>query len=158
MLIIKKYIKDIILFIVILLLWCISGFIFKIDYNYYNLLKLPFFTLSGKYISIIWFIIYILNTISIIKVSKITNIFRNNDYLYILLTNYISNELFIYFFFKLMSPFLGLAITIIVSLSSYFLYIETKKISKNASYYLIPYVIYGVYAFILMISIYFMNF
>ena len=113
-------------------MWCLSGLLFKIDYNYYNLLKLPWFTLSGKYIGIIWFIIYILNTISIIKVTKMTNIFKNNDYLYILLTNYISNELFIYFFFKLMSPFLGLAITTIVSLSSYFLYIETRKISKSA--------------------------
>ena len=92
------------------------------------------------------------------KVSEFTNILKNNDYLYILLTNYISNELFIYFFFKLMSPFLGLAITIIVGLTSYFLYLETKKISKKASYYLIPYVIYSIYAFILMISIYFMNF
>lgn len=158
MLIIKKYVKDVVLFIIILLLWCLSGLLFKIDYEYYNLLKLPFFTLSGKYIGIIWFIIYILNTLSIIKVSKYTNILNNNDYLYILLTNYISNELFIYFFFKLMSPFLGLAITTIVSLSSYFLYLETKKISKKASYYLIPYVVYGIYAFILMISIYFMNF
>jgi len=155
---IKKYIKDTLLFIIILFLWCLSGLVFKVDYNYYNLLKIPFFALSGKYISIIWFIIYILNTISIIKVSKITNIFRNNDYLYILLTNYIANELFIYFFFKLMSPFLGLSINTIITISTYFLYLETKKISKVASYYIIPYLIYSIYAFILMISIYFMNF
>ena len=155
---IKKYIKDILLFIIILFLWLISGLLFNVDYSYYNILKLPLFALKPIYISIIWFIIYILNTISIIIISKRTNIFKNNDYLYILLTNYISNELFLYFFFKLMSPFLGLAITTIVSLSSYFLYIETKKISKKASYFLIPYVIYGIYAFILMISIYFMNF
>lgn len=155
---IKKYLKDIIFFVVILLLWLLSGLIFRINTEYYNLLKLPSFALSGKIISIIWFIIYILNTISILLVSKKTNILTNNDYLYILLTNYISNELFIYFFFYLMSPFLGFAITTVIFLSTIFLFIETKKISKSASYFLIPYLIYGLYAFILMSSVYFMNF
>ena len=158
MIIIKNYLKKILLFIIILLLWLLSGLLFKVDYSYYKMLKLPFFSIDGKYIGIIWFIIYILNTISILKVSKITNILKNNDYLYILLTNYISNELFIFFFFKLMSPFLGLSDTIIVFLSTIFLFIETKKISKKASYFLIPYIIYNVYALILMASIYFMNF
>ena len=91
-------------------------------------------------------------------VTKKINIFKNNDYLYILITNYISNQLFMYFFFYLMSPFLGFAITTIITLSTIFLYIETKKISKNSSYFLIPYVIYTIYAFILMATIYFMNF
>ena len=128
MLIIKKYFKDVLLFCIILFLWLISGLIFKINYDYYNLLELPVFALNGKAISIIWFIIYILTTISIIIVSKRTNILRNNDYLYILITNYLSNQLFLFFFFKLMSPFLGFAITTIVSLSTIFLYLETKKI------------------------------
>ena len=156
--IIKKYIKDIILFIIILLFWLLSGLLFKIDYNYYNILKLPSFALNGKVISIIWFLIYIFTTISIIIVSKKTNILKNNDYLYILLTNYISNQTFLLFFFKLMSPFLGFASTTIVVMSTIFLFIETKKISKNASYFLIPYIVYGIYAFILMGSVYFMNF
>ena len=155
---IKKYLKEIILFIVILLFWLLSGFIFKYNNSFYSLLKLPSFTLPGVYISIIWFIIYILTTISIIIVSKKTNILKNNDYLYILLTNYISNQLFAYFFFTLMSPFLGFAVTTTVFLSTIFLYIETKKISIKASYFLIPYIIYGLYAFILMATIYFMNF
>lgn len=156
--IIKKYFKDVLLFIIILLFWLISGLLFKFNKDYYSLLKLPSFALDGRIISIIWFIIYILNTISIILVSKKTNILKNNDYLYILLTNYLANQLFVFFFFKLMSPFLGFAITTIVSLSTIFLYIETKKISKTASYFLIPYIIYGIYAFILMTTVYFMNF
>lgn len=122
------------------------------------MLNLPIFTLNNKIISIIWFIIYILITISIIFVYKKTNIFKNNDYLYILLTNYLSNQLFMYFFFKLMSPFLGFAVTTTTFLSSIFLYLETKKISLKASYFLIPYMFYGLYAFILMSTVYFMNF
>lgn len=155
---IKKYLKDIILFIIILLFWLLSGLIFNINTEYYNLLKLPSFALKGVYISVIWFIIYIFNTISILLVSKNTNILKNKDYLYVLITNYISNELFIYFFFTLMSPFLGFAITTVIFLSTIFLFLETKKISKISSYLLIPYIIYGTYAFILMASVYFMNF
>ena len=152
-----KY-KDILLFIGILFLWLLSGLLFKVNNDYYSLLKLPFFVLSGKLISIIWFIIYILITISIIKIIKKTNIFKNKDYLYMLITNYLANQLFMYFFFYLMSPFLGFIITIIISLSTIFLYLETKKISKASSYYLIPYIIYSTYALVLMTSIYFINF
>ena len=36
-------------------------------------------------------------------------------------------------------------------------FIETNKISKKSSYFLIPYLSYGLYAFILMTTVYFMN-
>lgn len=154
----KTYLKQILLFIIILFFWLLSGLIFKYDPEFYSLLKLPSFTLSGKWISIIWFIIYILNTISIVILVNKVKLLENRDYLYILLTNYFANQLFMYFFFYLMSPFLGFAITTIVMLSSIFLFIETKKISKTSSYFLIPYIIYSIYAFILIATIYFMNF
>lgn len=154
----KTYLKQILLFIIILFFWLLSGLIFKYDPEFYSLLKLPSFTLSGKWISIIWFIIYILNTISIVIIVNKVKLLENRDYLYILLTNYFANQLFMYFFFYLMSPFLGFAITTIVMLSSIFLFIETKKVSKTSSYFLIPYIIYSIYAFVLMATIYFMNF
>lgn len=155
---IKDYLKQVLLFIIILLLWLLSGLIFNVNTEFYNLLKLPSFAIEGKYISIIWFIIYILIALSIQIIINKTNIFKNQDYLFILITNYLSNELFMYFFFRLMSPLLGLIITTITLVSSFFLIIETKKISRTSSYFLIPYLIYNIYAFILMSSIYFMNF
>ena len=135
-----------------------SGLFFKVDLDFYTILKLPIFTLPNKIISILWFIVYILITISVFMVSKRTKIISNNDYFYMLITNYLSNQLFMFFFFKLMSPFLGFIITTITTLSSFFLYLETKKISKQSSYFLIPYIIYSSYSFILMTAIYFMNF
>jgi translocator protein len=91
-------------------------------------------------------------------IVKQYNILKKYDYIYILLTNYFANQLFMYFFFYLMSPFLGFIITVIIFLTSIFLFIETKKINKKASYYIIPYIIYNTYALILITSIYFMNF
>ncbi len=154
----KKYFKYIIMFLFILFLWCLSGLLFNYNSEYYSLLNIPLFALSGKLISIIWFIIYILLTVSIMMVISKYNICKQYDYIYILLTNYFANELFMYFFFYLMSPFLGFIITVIVFITSIFLYIETKKLVKNASYLLIPYIIYNLYALILMTSVYLMNF
>lgn len=155
---IKNIIKNILLFLCLLIFWLLSGLIFKYNAEYYNLLDLPSFTLSSTLISVIWFVIYILITASIFMVIKKINVFKNRDYLYILITNYLANQLFMYFFFYLMSPFLGFAITTIVALSSIFLYIETKKILARAAYLLIPYILYSIYAFILMTTVYFMNF
>lgn len=154
----KTYLRQIVMFTLILFFWLLSGFLFKYDADFYSLLKLPSFALSGKWISIIWFIIYILNSVSIVIISKSVNILKSKDYLYILLTNYFANQLFMYFFFYLMSPFLGFAITTIVMMTSVFLFIESKKISKVSSYFLIPYIIYSIYAFVLMATVYFMNF
>lgn len=150
--------KKILLFVFILLLWCLSGLLFRVNTEFYDMLKLPSFTLDGKYISIIWFVIYILNTTSIILIINKKNMFKEYDYMYILFTNYFANQLFMYLFFYLMSPFLGFIMTIIIFVSSIFLFIETNKLYKKSSYFLIPYIIYNIYAVILMTSIYFMNF
>ena len=148
---IKIYLKNIFYFIFILILWLLSGFIFDINYDFYNTLKLPIFALNGTIISIIWFCIYVLISLSILIILKKNYLLKKSDYLYILIINYIANQSFLYFFFNLMSPFLGLAISIII-------YIETKKISRRSSYFLVPYLIYNLYALILMFSVYIMNF
>ena len=83
----KRDFKTIILFIIILFFWSLSGLIFKVNQDYYSYLTLPKFILSNKLISILWFVVYILNSISIIIITKKVNIFKNYDYLYILITS-----------------------------------------------------------------------
>ena len=150
--------KKVLKFILFLLPWLISGLLFKVDFKYYNMLNLPSFVLPSKLIGIIWFIIYLLITISLYKISKTEKIVGNNDLFYVLITNYLANQLFLYGFFNLKSPFLGFILTTITMVSSIFLFLEIKKLNKNASYYLIPYIIYSIYALILSLSIYIMNF
>ena len=150
--------KKILRLIIILIPWLLEGLIFKVDFEYYNILNLPGFTLPSKIISILWLIIYILISISIYKISNIKNIFKEKDYFYVLITNYLENQLFIYVFFYLKSPFFGFILTTITLVSSIFLFLESKKLKTKASFYLIPYIIYNVYAFILSLTIYIMNF
>ena len=97
-------------------------------------------------------------TISLYKISKTEKIVGNNDLFYVLITNYLANQLFLYGFFNLKSPFLGFILTTITMVSSIFLFLEIKKLNKNASYYLIPYIVYSIYALILSLNIYIMNF
>lgn len=150
--------KNILLFIFILLFWFIGGFLFKYNKEFYESLNIPSFALPGNIISYIWIVMYILITISIYTTIKKENIFKNKDYFYVLLTNYLSNQAFPFAFFYLMSPFFGFVMTTIVFISSIYLFIETNKINKKGSYFLIPYIIYNLYAFILSLSVYVMNF
>lgn len=154
----KINLKGILSFLLILLFWFIGSFLFKYNPEFYENLTLPSFALPGYLISYIWIIIYILITISIYTTTKKENIFKNKDYFYVLLTNYLANQSFPLVFFYLMSPFLGFVMTTIVFISSIYLFIETYKINKKGSYFLIPYIIYNLYAFILSLAVYIMNF
>jgi translocator protein len=152
-----KIIKNILLFTVIYLLWSIGGLIFKIDTSYYNSLNLPNFILPNNLIAIIWIILYLLITISIFIIIKDNKFYINSDYFYVLITNYIANELFIYAFFTLKSPFLGFTLTTITFISSIFMLLETRLLNKKGAYLLLPYCIFNIYATVLSMSIYFLN-
>ena len=150
--------KKVLIFLSCFIPWLISGIIFKYDASYYEMLNIPSFALSPKLISITWIIIYILIAISIYKVRQEKSLLKEGDYLYVLITNYLANQLFLYGFFNLKSPFFGFILTTITFISSIFLFLETKRLNKNASYFLIPYILYNTYAFILSITTYIMNF
>ncbi len=154
----KINVKNVLLFIGILIPWLISGLLFPYNNDFYSLLKLPPFILPRNLFGIVWIILYILITISIYKVIKKTNILKNSDYLYVLITNYLANQFFSFTFFYLMSPFLAFIMTSITFISSIFLYIETKNIDIKASYFLIPYIVFNFYALITSLTVYIMNF
>ncbi len=154
----NERIKNVLLFVGILFLWTLGDLIFEFDVVFYDLLIIPEYAMSPEFMSTSWFIIYILITISIFMVMKTTNILKHYDYLYVLITNYLANQLFPFMFYTLKSPFFGFIMSAIIFISSIFLYIETRIINKRASYLLIPNIAFSVYALIIAISIYVMNF
>lgn len=129
-----------------LLPWFISSIIFKIDINFYNNLNLPVFAPPPIIFAIIWPILYILISISVYKVINKSS----SNYTLALIINYLSNQLFTFFFFILKNNFLSLLDTITILISSIFLYKETKKIDKKSSNYLIPYILWNIFASILI--------
>lgn len=144
-------------FIIILLPWFLSSLI-PIDKEFYNSLTLPFFTPPQMAYGIIWSIIYICISISI---YQILNTYKIKDipksYKYTLLLNYIANQSFQPLFFLLKSPFLGFVSCILTFITSLFLYKETKDLKEKSAKYLIPYILFSLFAIILSLSIYLLN-
>ncbi len=149
--------KNFLKFLIILIPWFIGGLLFKSDTIFYKSLNKPFFAPPSILFPIVWSILYILIAISI-YISYKNNYYKNTpDFNKTLLINYFSNQIFSFLFFTLKSPFLALVDTIIVFLSSLFLYYETKKLNKTSSKFLIPYIIWNLFATVLIIYIFFMN-
>ena len=148
--------KKIFLFIIVLIPWFLSS-LFMNDNSFYETLNLPFFALPGGAYGIVWSILYILIAISIYKIYKSFDIKKIKEYNIALILNYIFNQLYTFLLFRLENLFLALIDSILILISSINLYYETKKIDENAAKFLIPYVLFNLFAFILSITVYFMN-
>ncbi|MDO4963707.1 MAG: TspO/MBR family protein [bacterium] len=149
--------KKIFKFLILLLPWFLGGLIFKTDTIYYKSLNKPFFAPPSIIFPIVWTVLYILIAISLYLIYKDNNYKNTKDLNKSLLINYFSNQVFTFLFFIVKSPFLALVDTIIVLISSLYLYSEAKTYNKTSSKLLIPYIIWNIFASILIISIFFLN-
>jgi len=149
--------KKILKFLIIALPWFIGGLIFRSDTIFYKSLNKPFFAPPSIVFPIMWTILYILIATSIYLIYRDNSYKDTPNYNKTLLINYFSNQIFSFLFFTIKSPFLALIDTIVVLISSLFLYYESKELNKTSAKLLIPYIIWNVFASILIISIFFMN-
>lgn len=140
-------------YLLFLIPWFISSLLFRSNTFYYESLSLPFFAIPSYLFGIVWTILYILISISIFMVYENSN----KEYKKYLLINFISNQLFTFFFFTLRNNFLSLIDVIVTLVSAIYLYNETKLQNKKASYFLIPYIIFSIYALLLILSINLLN-
>ena len=145
--------KKFFVYLLFLVPWFISTLIFKSDSAYYYSLNLPWFAPPPIIFAIVWPILYSLITYSIYKVLPNSS----SNYKIYLLINYLSNQLYSFSFFTLKNNFLALVDTIIVLISSLYLYTETKILNEKASKYLIPYIIWNIFALILVFTIFITN-
>lgn len=150
--------KNLFSFILYLLPWFLSGLLFSSYTDYFDTLNLPWFALPQSLYGIVWTVLYILIAISIYKIYKNNNKKYIKGYNQSLIGNYIFNQLYLFFMFFLENPFLGFVDSLAILITSLFLYYETKELDESASKFLIPYVIFSLYACILSLTIYFMNF
>ena len=149
--------KKILKFLICLIPWFIEGLIFRTDSIFYKSLNKPIFAPPGIIFPIVWTILYLLIATSIYLIFKDNKLKDTKSYNKALLINFVSNQTFSFFFFTLKSPFLALIDTFIVLISSLFLYYESKEINKTSSKLLIPYIIWNIFATILIIFVFFMN-
>ena len=149
--------KKILKFILILLPWFIGGLLFRSDTIFYKSLNKPVFAPPSIIFPIVWTILYLLIAISIYLILKDNKLKDIPSYTKTLIINYFSNQIFSFLFFTLKSPFLAIIDTFIVFISSLFLYYESKELNKTSAKLLIPYIIWNIFALILIIFIFFMN-
>ena len=147
----------IIKFLLLLLPWFISTLLIK-DTSFYQNLNLPFFSPPAIIFIIVWPLLYLFITISTYKIYNNFKVSELKSYNISLIINYLFNQLFPISFFVLKSPFLGFVNTLLVLISSLLLYDETKKLNLKSSKWLIPYLIWNIFALILSLTVYFMNF
>lgn len=151
----KKYIKNILIFIVVLFVYFIPGLIFKTDVDYYNNLVKPVYAPPSLLFGIMWPVLFIL--LSILITKKIVN----KDYRFDQVTYLIVNYFLIFFFNKVFFIDKNLLftsiLTILTFITSLFLFINIYKNNKKESILLIPYVIWALYASILIINVYLIN-
>ena len=146
--------KKIICFLMLLIPWFVSSILFPFDAGFYNSLYLPKITPPKFVFVIIWPILFILITITLYRILKKDSL--NNDYLYILIMNFIGVETYSLFFFYMNNLFLSLVSIVVTLVTSIFLTIETRKLD-NSWGLLIPYNIWCLYAFVLITCIYLTN-
>ena len=149
--------KNLFKFLLILLPWFIGGLIFSSNTIFYKSINKPIFAPPSFVFLIVWSILYFLIALSIYLIYKNNNFKNIPNYNKSLLINYFSNLIFSFFFFTLKSPFLAIIDTITVLISSLFLYYESKELNKTSANLLIPYIIWNIFATILIITIFFMN-
>lgn len=149
--------KKVFIFIIILVPWFLSSLLFRDCLSYFDTINIPFFALPKQLYGIVWGILYILISVSIYKIYQNNRLKDVKNYNLILLINYIFNQLYLFLFFCLKNPLLGLIDALLIFISSLYLYIETKELDKDSAKYLVAYIIFNIYASILSITIYFMN-
>ena len=142
----KNIFKNVVRFLIYLLPWFISSIIFRVDTSFYDSINKPFFAPPGIVFPIVWTILYIL-----IAIGLYNNKNKSMEYYKSLIINYFSNQIYTFLFFVIKSPFIAFIDTLVVLISSLFLYNETK------SKWFIPYIIWNVFATILSLSVYLLN-
>jgi len=142
----KNIFKNVVRFLIYLLPWFISSIIFRVDTSFYDSINKPFFAPPGIVFPIVWTILYIL-----IAIGLYNNKNKSMEYYKSLIINYFSNQIYTFLFFVIKSPFIAFIDTLVVLISSLFLYNETK------SKWFIPYIIWNIFATILSLSVYLLN-
>lgn len=150
--------NSVLVFIISMLFFSLASFLFPIDIAWYSKLRKPKWTPPSKLFGLVWAVLYILISISLAVIEwKIGILNTSYIFLIILLVNYISNQAFSFFQFKLKRLDLATIDCLVVAITSVYLIFLTISYSFTASILLIPYAIWTVFATYLSYCIYRLN-
>ncbi|WP_235832945.1 TspO/MBR family protein [Gottfriedia acidiceleris] len=121
-------------------------------------LKKPVWTPSGKIIGVIWGVLYALNALSHAIVEYKVGLKATSNYFIVLwIVNYLTNQAFRFFEFKMKRLDLAALDTAIVAITTLFLIYATMPYSAFATKLIIPYLLWSTFATYLALKIYLLN-
>lgn len=125
--------------------------------TWYTILNKPSFNPPNFVFAPVWTTIYILMAIAFYLVLKEKSKDKNTAVI-LFLVQLVFNVIWSVLFFGFHNPLLALSEIIILWISILLTIIYFYKISKNASYFLIPYLLWVSFAAVLNLSIVFLNY
>lgn len=147
-------IRKIIFFILLVFIWNISLLLFPVNYAYLTTLK-GILNVNYEY----FIIIYLVTSISFIYsfYRLFIDYDLNNNYNFVFILNYVFSSMLGLFFFKFNTLLLSVICMCVVNVTSIFLYLESKKIDRISSLYVIPSIIFNIFNLISLIIITILN-
>lgn len=150
-----KFIKTICCFFIFLGLYLIPILLFKIDVSFYNTITKPIYAPPSWLFKVTWPLLY--GLLSFYLAYKINFHSLAKEVILYFILNYIIGFFFLKTFFIDQDFFLSFAITFCSFISGLFIFITTFKSSKKDFLFLFPYILWTLYASILMAHIYLMH-
>ncbi len=149
----KKYIKVIILSILLFLFYLLPSTLAPFDKNWYETLNKPIFTPPQIVFSIVWTILYALMAISaaLILLTKAKD--SKRFYMVVLALNYFFIQMYAYIQFQLKDISLAFVDVLLVLITSFVLYLTGSTINKKAANLLIPLIVWIIFAAFLQVGL-----
>lgn len=152
------FLDQICVFFISYLLFHLSAVLFPIDITWYAQLKKPKWTPPSKLFGIVWAILYFFMALSLAIVEGSVGLLNTSKiFMMTWLINYVTNQAFSYFQFKLKRLDLATIDCLLVAITAIILCIVTIPYSILASLLLVPYVVWVIFATFLSYRIYQLN-
>ncbi len=151
----KKYVKPVLIFVIILVVYFIPGLIFRAQPEYYIQLKKPFYAPPALLFGIMWPLLFVLFSVLLTK-KILQNSLKVDQVLYFVI-NYFLTFFFNKLFFIDHNLLFTLIDTALCFISGLLLFICIYKEDKKEAFILLPYLLWTAFASILMANIYFIN-
>lgn len=151
----KKILRNLALFLLILFLYYLPGLIWMTDSEYYLSLNIPPYAPSPLVFGITWGVLYLIFSIFLtylLSKKKITK-----EVMLSFVINYVISFFFNLVFFKLNNLFLTFSVTVLCAASGLLIFISLLKEKRVYAAFATPYLLWTIFASVLMAHIYFIN-
>lgn len=139
-----KTIWQLVIWFGVFALYSLAGIVYQSGGDWYDQLRKPLGTPPAELFGIVWTILYALIALSFVILFKKQQLDR--EIILLFLINWVANQGFTYLFFGHQLIFPAAIDTLLVAYSTYVLMITIFSRNRFATYLLLPYLLWSIYA------------